>query len=59
VDPKIARIVLFQFLIGRLKTKEEVVLGGFSEVFQFLIGRLKTVAREMGLSVEDVSFNSL
>ena len=34
--------VVFQFLIGRLKTQKQSLERRFSQQFQFLIGRLKT-----------------
>ena len=35
-------IIVFPFLIGRIRTKEIVVYGGAGSGFPFLIGRIRT-----------------
>jgi hypothetical protein len=41
-DKKIKGGQMFQFLIGRLKTRKRVYGAEVIKAFQFLIGRLKT-----------------
>ena len=45
---------MFQFLIGRLDTKEEIAAEVFLKAFQFLIGRLDTYRYGISFSLEDV-----
>ena len=41
---------MFQFLIGRLATKEEIRKWLEKQLFQFLIGRLATAVNPVGLA---------
>jgi len=53
-----ASLVLFQSLIGRLKTRFTLLVCVLSGSFQSLIGRLKTIAELMG-RYKELMFQSL
>ena len=48
---------MFQFLIGRLKTKDAIMVPIRTATFQFLIGRLKTKG-DTNMAASKLGFNS-